>query len=214
MVEKILKKINWLGHDGFRIDAGKVIYFDPYQISSTVPADIIFVSHEHFDHCSVEDIKKIQKKDTVIITNEASAENLGGDVRIVKPGDRLKFDGIEVEVQVEVVASYNINKDFHPKASGMLGFIVTVDGVRIYHAGDTDLIPEMKNIKADIALLPVSGTYVMTAEEAVEAALTIKPVVVIPMHFGCIVGSEKDAKHFAEKLSGKVKVSILSKEQT
>jgi L-ascorbate metabolism protein UlaG (beta-lactamase superfamily) len=207
MIEKILKKINWLGHDGFRIDAEKIIYFDPYQISSDVHADIIFVSHEHYDHCSVEDIDKIRKKETIIITNEASAKKLKGEVRIVKPGDKFKVDGIKVEV----VHSYNINKDFHPRKSGMLGFVVTVDGVRIYHAGDTDLIPEMKKIKTDIALLPVSGTYVMTAEEAVEAALTIKPVVVIPMHFGCIVGSETDAKRFAEQLYGKVKVSILKK---
>ena len=208
MVKEILKKIHWLGHDGFRIDAGKVIYFDPYQISTTVPADIIFVTHDHFDHCSVEDIQKIQKSDTVIVTDSASAKNLKGVIRVVTPGDRLNINSIEVEV----VVSYNVNKDFHPKLSGMLGFIITVEGVRIYHAGDTDFIPEMKTIKADIALLPVSGTYVMTAEEAVEAALTINPAVAVPMHFGSIVGSESDAKRFAEKLSGKVEVTILSKE--
>ncbi len=210
MVQDLLKKINWLGHDGFRIDAEKIIYFDPYQISSTKPADIIFISHEHFDHCSLEDINKIRKKDTLIITNAASAKQLDGKIHIVKPGDKLTAQDIHVDV--EVVASYNTNKDFHPKASGMLGFIIEVSGVRIYHAGDTDLIPEMKDIKADIALLPVSGTYVMTAEEAVEAALTIKPVVVIPMHFGCIVGSEKDAKLFAEKLAGRITVNILEKQ--
>ena len=209
MVQEILKRICWLGHDGFRIEGEKVIYFDPYQITATVPADIIFISHEHYDHCSVEDIQKIQKKDTVIVTNSSSAGNLSGDVRVVKPGDKFTID----TVPVEVVPSYNVDKEFHPKTSGMLGFIVTIDGVRIYHAGDTDFIPEMKNIHADIALLPVSGTYVMTAEEAAEAALTIKPVVVIPMHFGCIVGSEADAKLFAEKLEGKIKVNILSKNQ-
>jgi len=209
MVQEILKKIYWLGHDGFRIEAEKVIYFDPYQITTTVPADIIFISHEHYDHCSVEDIEKIQNNDTVIVTDSSSAGHLSGDIRVVKPGDSLTI----ATVPVEVVPSYNVDKTFHPKASGMLGFIVTIDGVRIYHAGDTDFIPEMKNIHADIALLPVSGTYVMTAEEAAEAALTIKPVVVIPMHFGCIVGSEADAKLFAEKLEGKIKVNILSKNQ-
>ena len=209
MVQEILKRINWLGHDGFRIEGEKIIYFDPYQITATVPADIIFISHEHYDHCSIEDIQKILKKDTVIVTNSSSAGNLSGDIRVVKPGDRLTIDTIHVEV----VPSYNVNKTFHPKTSGMLGFIITIDGVRIYHAGDTDFIPEMKNIHADIALLPVSGTYVMTAEEAAEAALTMKPIVVIPMHFGCIVGSEDDAKLFAEKLEGKIKVNILSKNQ-
>ncbi len=159
----------------------------PYQMKSTVPADIILVSHDHFDHCSPDDIKKIQKKDTVIITDKASAGKLTGDVRIVKPGDRLTVQGIEIEI----VPAYNTNKQFHPKSDGKLGFIITIDGARVYHAGDTDFIPEMKNIKADIALLPVSGTYVMTADEAVQAALAINPKFAIPMHYGAIVGSER-----------------------
>ena len=208
MVQDIVKKIHWLGHDGFRIDAAKTIYIDPYQIKSTVPADIILITHDHYDHCSPEDIKKIQKKDTVIITDKISAAKLAGDVRAVKPGDTLQIQGISIEA----VLSYNVDKQFHPKASGMLGFVLAVDGVRIYHAGDTDFIPEMKDIKADIALLPVSGTYVMTAEEAVQAALAIRPSVAIPMHFGCIVGSDADAQLFAAKLSGTVTVNLLKQE--
>ena len=208
MIQDVIKKIHWLGHDGFRIDSTKIIYFDPYQIKSKVPADIIFISHDHFDHCSEDDIKKIQKKDTVIVTDAATAKKLKGTIKVVKPGDRLTVENIAVAV----VPSYNTNKNFHPKASGMLGFIITIDGVRIYHAGDTDFIPEMSSIKTDIALLPVSGTYVMTAEEAVSAALAIKPKVAIPMHFAAIVGSEQDAKLFAEKLAGKVEVVILKQE--
>ena len=208
MVHDIIKKTHWLGHDGFRIDSDKVIYFDPYQIKSAVPADIIFISHEHFDHCSEGDIKKIQKKDTVIVTDAVTAKKLKGNITVVKPGDKITVAGIAVEV----VPSYNIDKNFHPKSSGMLAFIVTVEGVRIYHAGDTDFIPEMNTIKTDIALLPVSGTYVMTATEAVQAALAIKPQVAIPMHYNAIVGSEKDAKLFVEKLQGKVEVVILQQE--
>lgn len=208
MHEIILKKIHWLGHDGFRIDAAKIIYIDPFQIRSKTPADIILVSHDHYDHCSPDDIKKIQHKGTVILTDKASAAKLSGDVRIVKPGDSITVSGITVEV----VPSYNTNKQFHPKAAGMLGFIVNVEGVRIYHAGDADFIPEMQTIKADIALLPVSGTYVMTADEAVQAALAIKPAVAIPMHYDAIVGSAADAKRFADKLSGKVTVTVLKKE--
>jgi len=208
MVQDMIKKIHWLGHDGFRIDSGKAIYFDPYQIKSAVPADIIFISHDHFDHCSEDDIKKIQKKDTVIVTDAVTAKKLKGSIRVVKPGDTLTVENIAVEV----VPSYNTNKTFHPKASGMLGFIVTIEGVRIYHAGDTDFIPEMNSIKTDIALLPVSGTYVMTAAEAVQAALAIKPAVAIPMHFNAIVGSEKDAALFKEKLAGKIEVVILKQE--
>ena len=208
MVRDVIKKIHWLGHDGFRIDSDKVIYFDPYQIKSAVPADIIFISHEHFDHCSEDDIKKIQQKDTVIVTDAVTAKKLKGNVKVVKPGDKITADTIAVEV----VPSYNTDKNFHPKSSGMLAFIVTVEGVRIYHAGDTDFIPEMNTIKTDIALLPVSGTYVMTAAEAVQAALAIKPQVAIPMHYNAIVGSEKDAQLFAEKLQGKVEVVILKQE--
>jgi len=208
MVHNIIKKIHWLGHDGFRIDSDKVIYFDPYQIKTSVPADIIFISHEHFDHCSEDDVSKIQKQDTVIITDAVTAKKLKGTIRIVKPGDTITVDAISVEV----VPSYNTNKNFHPKSSGMLGFVVTVEGVRIYHAGDADFIPEMKTIKADIALLPVSGTYVMTADEAVQAALAIKPQLAIPMHYNAIVGSEKDAQLFAEKLRGKIDVVILPQE--
>ena len=208
MIETLLEKIHWLGHDGFRIDATAVIYIDPYQIKSTVPADIILVSHDHFDHCSPDDIIKIQKKSTAIITEKTSAGKLKGDIRIVKPGDKFTVQGIDIEI----VPAYNTNKQFHPKTAGMLGFILTIEGVSIYHAGDADFIPEMKNIKADIALLPVSGTYVMTADEAVEAALAINPKFAIPMHYGAIVGTESDAKRFAEKLKGKIDVKILPQE--
>jgi L-ascorbate metabolism protein UlaG (beta-lactamase superfamily) len=208
MIDTLLKKIHWLGHDGFRIDASKTIYLDPYQMKSTIPADIILVSHDHFDHCSPDDIHKIQKKDTVIITDKDSAGKLTGAVRVVKPGDRVTVQGVEVEI----VPAYNTNKQFHPKADGKLGFIITVDGACVYHAGDTDFIPEMKNIKADIALLPVSGTYVMTADEAVEAALAIKPKFAIPMHYGAIVGSAADAQTFADRLKGKIDVRILAQE--
>lgn len=208
MLDNVLQKLHWLGHDGFRIDAGTVIYIDPYQIRSAKPADIILVTHDHYDHCSPDDIRKIQQKSTVIVTDKASAAKLSGDVRIIKPGDSVTVAGI----LIEAVPSYNVNKQFHPKAAGMLGFVVTVDGVRIYHAGDADFIPEMKTIKADIALLPVSGTYVMTADEAAQAALTIKPRIAIPMHYDAIVGTAADAQHFADKLKDCVTVRILEKE--
>lgn len=208
MVPTVVQKIHWLGHDGFRIDAEKIIYIDPYQIHSTVPADVLLITHDHFDHCSPDDIKKILKPDTVIITDKASAEKLTGDRRIMKPGDQLTVAGLEIEA----VPAYNTNKQFHPRADGKLGFILTIDGSRLYHAGDTDRIPEMKNTRAAIALLPVSGTYVMTAEEAAEAALDINPKIAIPMHYGAIVGSADDAQAFADRLKGKIEVRILAKE--
>ena len=207
MIQEMAKKIFWLGHDGFRIEATKTIYVDPYQISSGPKADLILITHEHFDHCSPEDVAKIQQSETVIVTEKDSAKKLSGDVRVVAPGESVKVD----DVTVEAVPSYNTDKDFHPKKNAWLGFIVEVDGVRIYHAGDADFIPEMKDFNVDIALLPVSGTYVMTADQAVEAALAIQPKLAIPMHYGAIVGDEEDALNFKKALEGKVEVLILPK---
>ncbi|MDY6953232.1 MAG: MBL fold metallo-hydrolase [Thermodesulfobacteriota bacterium] len=205
-VKDVVRNIRWLGHDGFLIKSeDKVIVIDPFQIKECEPADIILVSHEHYDHCSPGDVKKIQKDATIIVTEADSAQKLSGDVRTMKPGDKITLSGIPIEA----VPAYNTNKEFHPKEKGWLGFIVTADGVRIYHAGDTDYIPEMASFAVDIALLPVSGTYVMTAEEAVEATKKIEPKVAIPMHYGAIVGSTDDALSFAEALRGICEVVVL-----
>jgi L-ascorbate metabolism protein UlaG (beta-lactamase superfamily) len=207
-LKEAVKKIHWLGHDTIRLDGSTVVLFDPFQISSAKPADLILISHDHFDHNSPEDVDKIRKKDSVIITDETSAKKLTGDIKIVAPGDKLSVKGVSVEVG----PAYNTDKEFHPKEAGMLSFVVTLDGVRYYHAGDTDFIPEMEHLKVDIAFLPVSGTYVMTADEAVEAAKAIKPKIAIPMHYGSIVGSEDDAKKFRKALEGKIEVVVLQKE--
>lgn len=196
--------IQWLGHDGFRLEAGgKVVYIDPYKLSGSRrdkhDADLVLISHDHFDHLSPEDLKHVISAKTSIA---AARECIGkirdvgaGEVKAVSPGDRLSIR----DIAIEAVAAYNTNKPFHPKADGKVGFVVTLDNNRIYHTGDTDYIPEMSSTRADVALVPVSGTYVMTAQEAANAVNeSIKPRLAIPMHYGSIVGSEKDAKVFAD----------------
>jgi L-ascorbate metabolism protein UlaG (beta-lactamase superfamily) len=206
-------KISWLGHDCFKIKNNKTIYIDPFNIKDEEKADLIFVTHEHYDHCSLKDIKKISTSKTIVVAPESCKTQLSGmKTKFIKPGDKIVVD----EIEVEAVPAYNINKFrapgevFHPKEEEKVGYIINFSGVKIYHAGDTDLIQEMKNIQVDIALLPVSGTYVMTAEEAAEATKIIKAEIAIPMHYGSIVGSEKDAEKF-KKLAA-CKVEILKKE--
>lgn len=201
--------ITHTGHAGFMIKTDKVIYFDPYKVNTTEKADIIFISHEHYDHCSVNDIKKIMQPSTIIITVPDCMSKLAGlpiaNVTLVKPGDRLNVK----DLAVEAVPAYNTNKPFHPKENQWVGFVVTINGKRIYHAGDTDFIPEMKNLtNIDIALMPVSGQFVMTAEEAANAVNIFKPKVAIPMHYGAgVAGTMNDAERF--KSSAKVQVVIL-----
>jgi L-ascorbate metabolism protein UlaG (beta-lactamase superfamily) len=204
----MIKDIHWLGHDTFKIVGEKVIYTDPFKIKKKDEADIILITHEHYDHCSPDDVKLVQGPNTVIVTTADCTKKLTGKVKTVKPGDTVTVEGIEIDA----VPSYNTNKQFHPKPNGWVGYIFTAKGQRIYIAGDTDYIPEMKNFRVDIALLPVSGTYVMTAEEAVRAALDIGPKIAIPMHYGSIVGSKDDADRFAEGLKGKIEVVILQEE--
>ncbi len=191
--------IHWLGHDSFRIDGDNmVIYIDPYKIGGGPKADLILITHDHKDHASPEDVAKIQRSDTVIVAASAAAEKFSGQIQTVKPGDKLNIKGISVEA----IPAYNTNKfrspgiPFHPPESGYVGYILTVKGIRIYHAGDTDAIPEMKSVHCDVALLPVSGIYVMTAEEAAGAAAMIHTKLVIPMHVGKGIGSLEDAERF------------------
>lgn len=196
MIEVKSVKIYWLGHAGFRIvGEGKTIYIDPYKIKGGPTADIILVTHNHFDHFSVDDIKKVSGSSTVIVGPkecETKFRMLNMEHKIVKPGTSLDLSG----VKIEAVPSYNVSKSFHPKLDGKVGYVVTLSGVKIYHAGDTDRIPEMTNIKPDVSLLPVGGTYTMNAEDAVQAARDIGTGIFIPMHYGAIVGDKSDAERF------------------
>ena len=216
MLEHRGVKITWLGHDGFKIeDGGKTLVIDPFQLKHNVPADYVLISHEHPDHANAEDLKKVvNPHETIVVTIQAAkgevAKASPKEIKIVKPGDQVKLGNFEVRA----VPAYNTNKfrepgkPFHPKEDGKVGYVVkTSNGVTIYHTGDSDLIPEMENLMPDIALLPVSGTYVMTADEAIQAVQKIKPKIAIPMHYGTIVGSEQDALRF--KGAAKTEVHIL-----
>lgn len=198
--------IDWLGHASFKISGQTVVYLDPYRIKRDEKADLILISHSHFDHFSPDDIKKLQKPETLVIVTGDCMPKPEERVTLIKPGDKLRIKGLEIEA----VPAYNTNKPFHPKEKGWVGYLLTIDGERIYFAGDTDRIPEMKEIRADIGLLPVSGTYVMNAEEAAAAALDLGLNIVVPMHYGKpgLVGSVNDAERLKSLLQGRVEVII------
>lgn len=203
--EELIKRLHWLGHDSFRFDGPPVVYFDPWKLHGRLPpADLVLISHDHFDHCSPQDVKKVSGPHTVVVAAAAAAAQLPA-AKAVRPGDRLTVAGVEIEA----VPAYNVNKfrspgvPFHPKEAGHVGYVVTVEGVRLYFAGDTDVIPEMGQMNCDVALLPVSGTYVMTVEEAVEAARTLQPKIVVPMHYGAGIGTPDDGRRFAALYAGR-----------
>jgi L-ascorbate metabolism protein UlaG (beta-lactamase superfamily) len=212
-------RIHWLGHDGYKlIVEGKInVYIDPYQISRSHhnknDADVVLISHNHFDHLSRDDLRHIVGNNTVIVAADECVEQLkdigARETKGVRPGNKLTVQ----DVSIETVPAYNTNKHFHPKADGKVGFIITLNKMRIYHTGDTDDIPEMSGTEPDIALVPVSGTYVMTAEEAAKAVNEkIRPKkLAIPMHYGSIVGTIKDAAKFKE-LVETCAVQILEKD--
>jgi L-ascorbate metabolism protein UlaG (beta-lactamase superfamily) len=201
-VDSLLKGIRWLGHSSFLIEGSKTIYIDPYNLSDamakTLPrADIILATHEHQDHFSPADIKKLINAKTTVVSIKGVIGDMPEEVkhtRVVSPGDTIKVAGIKIEV----VPAYNIETSFHPRAKGHVGYVVHMDGMAVYHAGDTDLIPEMKAIKCDVALLPAGGKFTMNADEAAQAANLIKPKVAVPMHWGTIIGSKEDAGRFTD----------------
>lgn len=203
-----------IAHDTFRIAGSKVVYTDPYQLKQQDEADVILLSHDHFDHLSREDLEKVCTAETQVFASTLCKEGLSGlkarKITFLESGQKAATDGIVIEA----VPAYNTTKfrepgkAFHPRDQAGLGFVLQMDGTRLYYAGDTDFIPEMKSIRCDIALLPVSGTYVMTADEAAEAAAAIKPKVAIPMHYGAIVGSEADAQKF-KSLTSNCQVEIV-----
>ena len=205
---RLLENLHWLGHASFRLDGPPVIYFDPWRLRGHPPeAGIVLISHDHSDHCSPEDVARISGPETVVVASPTACEKLRGDVRVLRPGERTTVGSVEIEA----VPAYNVNKfrspgvPFHPQEAAHVGYVVTVEGMRLYFAGDTDHIPEMVDLRCDVALLPVGGTYTMDAEEAAQAAASIGPQVVVPMHWGAgVVGSHADAERLRSLYDGEV----------
>ncbi len=211
-------KVHWLGHDTFVLQGSKTVVIDPYKARGDYTADLLLISHEHSDHLSEDDIKRFTDEHTTVVAPNICEEplrKLSLDKKFVTPGSRLEVKG----VTVEAVPAYNLNKFrepgkvFHPKADGRVGYVVTLDGARFYHSGDSDATQEMKSLDVDVAFLPVSGTYVMTAEEAAEAAKAMKAKVVIPMHYGAgVAGTVQDAERFRRLVGGAREVIIMEKD--
>lgn len=215
-------ELRWLGHSGFLIKNSKIIYIDPYNIKEGLDkADIILITHGHYDHCSFEDMKKVVKEGTkILVTADAQSKvarfSVPIEIRIVEPGKEIDFG----DVKISTIVAYNKDKPFHQKEEGWVGYIIKMNEIIIYHSGDSDLIPEMQKLtgyqqrgKEFVALLPVGGRFTMSAEEAVEAAKLIKPSLAIPMHWGSIIGSEDDAKEFVELCrEAGINAKILEKE--
>ncbi len=210
-----MPRLEWLGHAGFRVSDEKVIYVDPFQIQAGEKADIILITHPHYDHCSIEDLRKIVKLETVIVapidcqSKIASGRLHYAEFKNVAPSSNVSIYGCSIRA----VPAYNTNTQFHTKRDEWVGYVFEVDGKRIYHAGDTDFIPEMAGLASmgiDAALLPVGGTYTMNAREAAQAVAMIRPKVAIPMHYGSIVGSADDAEVFRRTVAH-ARVEVMDK---
>jgi len=196
-------ELTWIGHASFRIGSSRTVYIDPWKISDAPhDGDLIIISHDHYDHCSPADVAAVRRNDAEILGPPGAVEKLGGG-QAALPGQKLELAGVEVET----IPAYNQQKAFHPRANNWLGVVVAMEGVRIYYAGDTDLIDQMSDLRdIDVALLPVGGTYTMDAAEAAEACRRIRPTLAVPYHWGDIVGTGSDAKTFAKAAACKVQI--------
>lgn len=208
----MLEDITVLCHSSIKINKEKVIYIDPFKIEQNYnDADIIFITHDHYDHYSEEDIDKVKKDNTVIVAPESLLTKLirkgvkQDNIIIVDVDEKDAVD----EVRFETVPAYNINKQFHPKENGWVGYIIEIKDVKYYIAGDTDITEENKKIKCDVAFVPVGGIYTMNSKEAAELVNLIKPKIAVPIHYGSVVGTRQDAIEFSNLLNTEIECKIL-----
>lgn len=196
-------------HSSIKISKGKTIYIDPFRIEKEQnDANLILITHDHYDHYSEEDIKKVINENTVIVAPKTMKVGINAkEVIYVEPSKQYEILGIKIKT----IPAYNINKHFHPKENQWVGYILELEDKKYYVAGDTDITPENKQVKCDIALVPVGGTYTMTYEESAELVNTIKPRLAIPTHYGCIIGNKNDGIKFKELLNAEINCEILIK---
>lgn len=197
----VLDALTWLKHASFLYQGSVRVAFDPWQVTLDQPVDLVVVTHEHYDHCDPQTVGRLLKPGGAVVAAASCADKFSGDVRAVRAGDVVRVGA----VAVTVTEAYNLHKKFHPRGDGV-GYVVAADGGTIFHAGDTDDIPETHGLKPDVALLPVGGTYTMDVPEAVAAARAIGANVAVPMHYGTIVGSRTDGAHFAAALGTAARV--------
>lgn len=207
----MFENIKVLGHSSIRIQDSVTIYIDPFDITgSPHDADIIFITHGHFDHFSLEDIAKIIKSETQFVLPETMSDKFGGSqfsgcaALYVLPGRNYELSG----VCFETVAAYNVGKPFHPKANGWVGYVLALPNGRCYIVGDSDDTPEAHSVSCDIALVPVGGTYTMDAQEAAVLVNHIRPRVAIPTHYGSVVGSAACGADFSRLVDSGVEVRL------
>ena len=209
----MLENVDVLCHSSIRINKEKIIYIDPFKIDKNYKdADLIFITHDHYDHYSEDDIDKVKKDETVFIVPEELLTKLlvrgynKNNIITVEPNMQYMVEGIKFET----IPAYNINKQFHPKENEWVGYVIEIKGIRYYIAGDTDITEENKKVKCDVAFIPVGGKYTMGYAEAAGLANTIKAKIVVPTHYGCIIGEKEDAEKFANLVRDK-EVKILIK---
>jgi len=202
-------------HSSIKISNEKIIYVDPFKIEKELhDADIIFITHEHWDHYSKEDIDKVRKENTVIVVPNSMQDMMlesgfqKEKILVVEPNNKYKI----CNIKFETVPSYNVNKSFHPKENKWVGYVIEIEDVRYYIAGDTDITEENKKVECDVALVPVGGTYTMTVNEAAELVNIINPKIAVPTHYGEIVGSKDDGKEFIKLLKPEIEGKILIKQ--
>ncbi len=211
----MISKVHRLGHDSFRVDDEVTVFIDPWKLSPGGPsADVILVTHDHYDHFSPDDIALVAAESTVVVGPASVTGQLEGFAALtVQPGDVVTVAGLELTA----LPAYNVDKfrepgvPFHPREAGYVGYLIDFGGWRLYHAGDTDVIPEMRGLACDVALLPVGGTYTMTPEEAAHACTLIEASVVVPMHYGDIVGTEADAERLSRLVGASVRLLPLER---